>query len=428
MEEVRKIEPFSHGAFGTVYIPGSKSLTNRALLLCALADGKSELHFPLLSEDSELMREALRKIGIDIQIQNDVWEIHGTGGKFVSGNHELFVGNAGTVARFLSAAMGLNSGTVRISGKPRMHERPLKDLLDALKDIGVDIISENENGCLPVIISGAGKIAGGTAGISGDTSSQFLSALLLVGAKTEMGIRIQVRPPLVSRPYLSMTIALLQQFGVKVISHSGFEFSVEPQNIQPISLDIEGDASSAAHVFSLAVAAGGNVTISNFPYPSLQGDARFLDILEKFGAKVERTLSGVTVKRIEELRPLGEIDMEDMPDVALAAATLAPLAQGKTKITGLSTLRKKECDRLEALRLNLEKMNVAVQTSEDSITIVGNPKTMIGAKIETFDDHRIAMSFSALGTRISGMTICDPKCVGKTFPEFWNVFESLRAT
>lgn len=423
---MKKIEPFSHGALGTVRIPGSKSLTNRALLLCALANGKSELYFPLLSEDSELMREALKTLGIEILVHNDTWKIDGTGGKFLPGNYNLFIGNAGTAARFLSAAVGLVCGTVRISGKPRMHERPLGDLLHALQNIGVDIVSENGNTCPPVRISGTGQILGGDIEISGETSSQFLSALLLVGAKTEHGIRLHVHPPLVSRPYLEMTIALLQTFGVEVVTHSEYEFSVAPQTIQPVFLDIEGDASSAAHVFSLGVAAGGSVTISNFPSPSLQGDAKFLGILEKFGAEIVHSSSGVTVKREDELTPLGTVDMEDMPDVALAAATLAPLAKGKTTITGLSTLRKKECDRLEALRLNFEKMNVPVHTTKDSIEIIGDPHKIHGAEIETFDDHRIAMSFAALATRIPNVVILDPKCVGKTFPTFWDVLESLR--
>lgn len=420
------LEPFASGADGNVRIPGSKSLTNRALLLAALADGKSVLRGGLESDDSEVMQDALRKLGIAIEKDQDRWHVRGTNTQFRRGDFELFLGNAGTAMRFLTAASGLVEGNVRLYGKPRMHERPIGDLLSALRQLGVVIRSEANNDCPPLVTEGSGEIAGGTCEVSGAISSQFLSAILLVGACMENGVRLKITPPLVSEPYLRMTIELLKAFEVRTEEVAELTYSVARQRIAPVDLQIEGDASAAAHVFALAVAAQGAITITNFPAESMQGDAAFLDVLERFGAQVQSSASDMTVSMQNEPRPLGEIDLEHIPDAALSAVVLAALAKGSSRIKGLSTLRHKECDRIEALAQNLTRCGATVTTGTDWIEVDGDPHALHGAEIETFDDHRIAMSFAALGTVYPGITILEPECVAKTFPDFWEVFEMCR--
>lgn len=422
--ETLSLFPCASGSQGIVSIPGSKSLTNRALLLAGLANGKSVLTGVLESDDTKVMHDALISLGVQIEKDGEIWTIHG--GDFSAGNKDIYLDNAGTATRFLTAASGLVNGQVRIHGKDRMHKRPIGDLLLALRQLGVDIISEKKNDCPPVITNGKSNIEGGVCEISGKLSSQFLSAILHIAPLTQKGVTLKILPPLVSRPYLEMTIKLLERFGIHVEEISKYEYRVEPQQIQPVTMEIEADASSAAHVFSLAVASRGSVTISNFPKDSLQGDAQFVEVLKKFGAEISSDKNGTTVMQKGEIQPLGEIDMEDMPDVALAAVTLAALANGESYITGLSTLRHKECDRISALSQNLQKMGAHIYEGGSFLKIHGNPKLLRGANIKTFDDHRIAMSFAALGTVVSGVVIEDPKCVEKTFPNFWEVFEKLR--
>lgn len=424
--ETLSLLPYTSGAQGSVYIPGSKSLSNRALLLAALANGKSVLKGILESDDTKVMHDALVSFGVKIEKNKNEWTVYG--GNFTSGKKDIFLGNAGTATRFLTAASGLINGEVRIHGKDRMHQRPIGDLLSALGQLGVDCVSEKNNGCPPLIIHGNGEILGGECEISGKLSSQFLSAILHIAPLTKNGVTLKILPPLVSRPYLEMTIRLLKKFGVETrfIASKPETYKIEAQKINPVNMEIEADASSAAHVFSLAVASKGSVTISNFPKNSLQGDAKFIEVLKKFGAEFSSDINGTTVTQKKEIEPLGEIDMENMPDVALAAVTLAALANGESHITGLSTLRHKECDRISALSQNLQKMGAHIYEGIDFLKIHGNPKLLRGASIKTFDDHRIAMSFAALGTVIPNVVIEDPKCVEKTFPNFWEVFEKLR--
>ncbi len=426
MTAKRELQPYLHGASGTVQVPGSKSLTNRALLLCALAEGKSTLTGGLESDDSQVMQAALADLGVVIEKAAARWSVSGNGGFFTPGNHELYLGNAGTAMRFLTAAAGLMKGRVRLHGKRRMHERPIADLIDALKQLGVSIKSEANNGCPPVIIDGNGELRGGNCVVSGSISSQFLSALLQIAPLTKTGVQLHIKPPLVSRPYLQMTIGLLHRFGIKVIEHSELEYEIAPQALKPIELCIEGDASASAHVFALAVAAGGEITINNFPQPSLQGDAAFLDVLRHFGASVETAANGTTVRMESTVQPLGAIDLEHIPDAGMSAVVLAALANGKSRFTGMSTLRHKECDRIAALEQNLIAAGANVSSGPDWIEVDGNPQCLHGAEIETFDDHRVAMSLAAIGAATPGIIIHDPTCVNKTFPTFWDVFEACR--
>lgn len=421
--KTKVLSPLRQGQKISVSVPGSKSLTNRVLLLAALAKGKTALHHPLRSEDTEHMATALRQIGFQVETENDaVWTIEGQPRTGLQ--EEFFLGNAGTATRFLTAYAGLLGGEIRITGKPRMQERPIGDLLDALRQLGVDLISEQNNDCPPLRIHGTSQISGGRCSISGATSSQFLSALLLVGARMQKGLTLQIHPPLVSRPYLEMTIDLLKSFGLEVEEKDAYHYHIPPQEILGKTVDIEADASSAMHIFSLALSTKSRVTIKNFVEDSLQGDARFLQVLEHFGA----TITGKTVSFDREaLNALGNIDLEDMPDAALNAIALAALAPGKTHITGLQTLRDKECDRIEVMASNLRNMGAEVETFSDAITIHGDPKKLHGSSIATHDDHRIAMSFAVLGATVPGVIIEDPDCVGKTFPNFWEIYDSFVA-
>jgi 3-phosphoshikimate 1-carboxyvinyltransferase len=397
-------------------------------LLSALANGHSVLTGGLESDDTQVMQKALELLGVRIQKEERSWNIFGNGGKFPKKDQDIYLGNAGTAMRFLVAASGLCTGTIRLFGKERMHERPIQDLLNALHKLGISLRSEKETGCPPIITIGTGSIPGGICEIPGDTSSQFLSALLHISPLTQKGVQINIIPPLVSKPYIQMTIALLEKFGIKIECSSEYKYIIHPQTLSPVHMEIEADASSAAHIFSLVGAGKGDLCISNFPKKSLQGDAKYLEILKKFGADISSEKEGVRIQVRRSPLPLGEVNFEDMPDVSLPAAALACLAHGKTKLTGLSTLRKKECDRIKAMQKNIQKMGGKIISGNDFLEIDGDPNILHGAEIETFDDHRIAMSFAVLGTQIPGVTILNPDCVRKTFPNFWEIFESIRST
>jgi 3-phosphoshikimate 1-carboxyvinyltransferase len=426
MSEPLILIPFTHGARGSVAVPGSKSLTNRALLLCSLAEGESVLDGCLESEDSEVMQAALKTLGVTLTKKETRFTVGGRGGSFLSGDHEIYLGNSGTSMRFLTAAAALGKGRIRLYGKPRMHERPIGDLLEGLTQLGVIAISEAGTGCPPVIVEAGGGFSGGDCRISGAVSSQFLSAILHVAALARQGVTLHIIPPLVSEPYLLMTIRLLAHYGVCVERPEPLILQIKPQPLQAVHMTIEGDASGAAHVFALAVAAGGEITITNFPGQSLQGDAAFLEVVRRLGGEVISTANGTAVRMAGPIKPLGECDLEKIPDAGMSAVVLAALAKGRSRLTGLSTLRQKECDRVEALRLNLARMGAKVAAGPDFIEIEGDPALLHGAEIETFDDHRVAMSFAALATRVPGVIIKEPDCVGKTFPSFWQIFEACR--
>ena len=421
------LTPFDGGTNGRICVPGSKSLTNRNLLLAAIADGTSYISGGLHSEDSELMISALLDWGICIEKKKNSWKIEGRGGQFAPGNRENFLGNAGTAMRFLSAAAGLRAGKTRLHGKDRMHQRPLGELIEALSQIGVEISSESKNDRPPVIIRGKDRIVGGKCTISGKTSSQFLSAILLISPTSTKGIEMKITGEIASKPYLEMTIALLRQWNVEVQRIAEDILFVPSQKIRPQkNIEIEADASSAAHVFSLALSAGGKINIENFPKKSLQGDAKYLEVIKKFGAEIFFEKKGVSVQHSGNICPLGEINLENIPDAAMNAVVLAALAKGKSRISGLQTLRVKECNRIAVLEKNLKKMGARVFSGLDFLEIEGDPDNLHGADIECFDDHRIAMSFAVLGARIPGVNILDPQCVGKTFPNFWEIFEQCR--
>ncbi len=422
-----KLSPYFNGAQGTVSLPGSKSLTNRAFLLSSLADGRSTLRGILESEDTILMQKALESLGVAFLKNGTTIEVIANGGEFHPSEKNIFLGNSGTSIRFLSALSGLVNGYVCLSGIQRMQERPIGELVAAITQLGVDIEYQEKVGFPPIGVKGLGYIQGGICQIRGDTSSQFISAVLMIASSCTKEVEISIVGEIVSKPYIEMTCSLLKSFGVGVDKRSDHKYVISPQKVQPVDLVIEADASSASHVFSLAVASRGVVTIQNFPKKSLQGDAKFIEILKAFGAEIDENKdSGTRVTMQGDLRPLGEINLEEMPDAGMNAVVLAVLAKGKTRINGLGTFRDKECDRINVLCKNLINMGASLEEGRDYIKIYGDPNTLHGASIDTANDHRIAMCFAVLGSVISGVIIENPDCVDKTFPTFWDVFESLR--
>jgi 3-phosphoshikimate 1-carboxyvinyltransferase len=420
-----EILPLVRPPRAAVRVPGSKSITNRALVLAALSAPPvgCELTNVLHSEDTEVMVESLRRLGcrVDVDWQAGMARVH----QAPSGVREadLFVANSGTSMRFLAAMISLFPGRCRLDGVPRMRERPIGDLLDALRQLGVDARSEGYNGCPPVVIESAGwKPA--TVTVRGDTSSQFLSALLLAAPFAGEEITIRVEGPLVSAPYIEMTLALLRDFGAKVdVGPRGYRVDAQ----QPCGLQryaVEPDASAASYFFAAAAITGGSVTVPELTMQSLQGDVRFVELLEVMGCTVRREASGITVQG-GRLRGI-EADMNDISDTVMTLAAVACFAAGPTTIRNVAHIRHKETDRLAALATELRRIGMTVEDLPDGLRIV--PCSLRGAEIETYDDHRMAMSLALVGLRVSGIVIKNPGCVGKTYPGFFADLERLRVT
>ncbi|MEI7511809.1 MAG: 3-phosphoshikimate 1-carboxyvinyltransferase [Candidatus Peregrinibacteria bacterium] len=422
------VQPFLSPFCGKISVPGSKSLTNRVFPLAALGVSPVKIFGALESEDAFLMREALKKMGVSIlsHIKNKREVFTVSSGSFFKNaeDAQIFCGNSGTTIRFLTALCLLRpKGTkTTLTGIERMKERPIGDLVDALLQMGARIEYLDKEGFPPLAITGMGKsLPGGKISMKGNLSSQFFTAVLQIGAFCEKPLEIEVIGDLVSQPYIAMTIKILEPFGVRVENENFKKFVITPQKIQvPNQYFIEGDASSASYPLAIAAITGGNIIIENLPEDSLQGDSQFFTrVLKKMRGTVETRL-------IASLQPLGDINLEDMPDTAMTAVVLAAYATGRSKITGLSTLRHKECDRIWALEKNLKAMGANIITGEDWIEIFGDPKLLHGATIETFHDHRVAMCFAVLGSVIAGVEIENPQCTEKTYPSFWDDLEEWR--
>jgi len=400
--------------FGTS-IPGSKSYTNRALLLASLAEGKSTLINPLLSDDTKVMITALKQLGVTIKQESSRIKIVGNTGIYKKTNKPLYLGNAGTAVRSLSAIMALQDFQSTITGNERMQQRPIKDLTDALTKLGAKI--DTNNGCPPINI--LAPIKDGKTTIKGDISSQYLSALLMAAPLAIEPIVIEIEGELTSLPYVQMTIDIMDKFGVSVEHDNYSSFRVKPQKYSAIEYQVEADASSATYPLALAAIHGSKVTIENLSAASNQADIQFLDVLEKMGCEVEREEISVTVKGPEKLIPLGTIDLNGLPDAAMTVAILCAFAEGRSELTGLANLRVKETDRLEALANEMQKIGVSIEEKESSLIIDGDPTNLHGAKIETYDDHRMAMCFAVAASKIANVRIRNPGCVSKTYPIFW---------
>jgi 3-phosphoshikimate 1-carboxyvinyltransferase len=419
-----QITPIKHPLNATVRVPGSKSLTNRALLIAALANGTTKITNALFSDDSKYFAKALQTLGFDIQLDeaNHEMTVTGLGGKIPARKAELFIGNAGTAARFLSAFLALGNGEYILDGEPRMRERPIGDLIDALHQLGVEL--EATNNCPPVEIFAKG-LMGGKTKIAGNISSQFLSALLMVAPYAQSSIEIELTTDLNSKPYVDMTVAIMKDFGVEIERKDYSQFTVFPSTYLPITnYSVESDASAASYFFAAPAICGGTVRVENISRKSVQGDIAFLNILQQMGCTVEEIDNCILVTGHSKLHGV-DVDMRDLSDTAQTLAAVAPFAASPTRIRGIGSARVKETDRVHATCTELVRLGVQVEEHDDGMTI--HPcQTFQPSNVQTYNDHRMAMAFSLIGLRFDGVTIENPACVSKTFPNYFDILEALR--
>jgi len=426
-----EIVPLTKPPQTTVRVPGSKSITNRALVLAALQSWMRDctLLGVLQSEDTEVMVQGLRQLGFRV---NAEWptvrlEQHEGDLPVPAPSADIFVANSGTTMRFLAALCALGRGRYRLDGISRMRERPIEDLLTALRGMGVKAYSEYGNGCPPVIVESDGCLRGPGTRVRGDISSQFLSALLMIAPFTDATpLQIFVDGPLVSKPYVEMTLAMMSHWGaIWRVPPNGYEFSAVESMANFVRVDrytIEPDASAASYFFAAGALTGGCVTVPDIPKKSLQGDVRFIEVLEKMGCTIIRDDSGITVRG----GPLHgiDVDMNDISDTVMTLAAVACFAEGPTTIRNVAHIRHKETDRLAALAAELRRVGAEVTEFADGLTIT--PRPLHGAEIETYNDHRMAMSMALIGLRVPGIVIKNPGCVAKTYPHFFADLERLR--
>jgi len=414
---------------GTVRVPGSKSHTNRSLVIAALSDGGSRLDGALLAADTISMIEGLRSLGFRVEPDETAGAIvvEGRGGVIPARGASIDARDAGTVMRFLPAVVALGEGKFTIDGSARMRERPVGDLVEGLRSLGVDAVASGPGGCPPVVVRASG-LAGGTARVSAATSSQFASALLLAAPCAKSPVTIELEGEVVSRPFIELTLDLMRNFGAEVESESPNVFRVAaPRPYRAGAHRIEGDATAASYFWAAAAVTGGRVEVANVGTRSHQGDARFVDVLEKMGCRVERSEEAITASGPEVLRG-GEFDLNKMPDVAQTLAVAALFADSPVTITNIANLRVKECDRLSALAAELPKLGGRVEERPDGITVTppeGGRSGLHGGRIVTYNDHRMAMSFAVAGLAIPGVVIENPGCVSKTYPRFFDDFARL---
>jgi 3-phosphoshikimate 1-carboxyvinyltransferase len=407
---------------GEILLPGSKSLSNRILLLAALSRGVTEVYNLLDSDDTNRMAESLQRLGVSLELsqENTVCRVQGLGGPFPQQETELFLGNSGTTIRTICAALCLGEGDFTLTGDPRMYERPIKDLVDALRQLGAEIEYLAADGYPPLRIHAKG-IPGGRVSIRGNVSSQYLTASLLSAPLARQDMVIDVVGDLVSKPYIDMTVAVMRRFGASVEADGYRQFRVPGgQGYQsPGSALVEGDASSATYFLAAAAVKGGTVRVNGVGSSSVQGDVQMADVLEQMGAPVRRGEDWIEVSR-GDLRGV-DLDLNHIPDAAMTVATTALFARGKTVIRNVGNWRVKETDRLAAMAAELRKVGAEVEEGEDYLGITP-PERIIPAAIDTYNDHRMAMSFSLAALGDAPITINNPECVSKTFPDY---FEQL---
>lgn len=425
------IEPLAKPPVATVSVPGSKSITNRALVLAALGSrtAATVLTGALQSEDTEVMVECLRRLGFRVTTDwPRVRIVVGRSGSdrlIPASEADLFVGNSGTSVRFLAAMLGLGQGRYRLDGIPRMRERPIQDLLDALAQLGVKSTCERGTGCPPVVIETEGWL-GNHVAVRGDVSSQFLSALLLAAPFAGKPIEIETAGPLVSEPYVAMSVRMVEQWGGVVrrtTARHGYlvEGFVSPP---PAEYAIEPDASSASYFAALPAIAGGTITLNDLPQPgtALQGDVEFLSVLERMGCDVVWSDRAVTI-RGGPLRGV-DVDMNAISDTVMTLAVVALFAEGPTTIRNVAHIRHKETDRIAAVATELRKLGAVIEDRDDGLTI--HPRPLTGCAVETYNDHRMAMSLALVGLKVPGVVIRNPGCVAKTYPGYWQDLQKLR--
>lgn len=416
----------------TIRVPGSKSLTNRAIVMASLASGRSVIRGALRSDDTDGLLNALRVLGIESECQDEDLVISGCNGRPRCGG-EVDLGHGGTPSRFMMAIAVLAPEPVRIDGSPRMRERPIAQLANLVEELGCHVHFENQHGHLPVVITPAPRQAlKSRLSVGKVDSSQFISALLLIGPYLSEGLVLRYRQPLTSSPYIDMTLALLRDWGqapVAIPSESQQSaagvFFVPAAHIAGRAYAIEPDASSAIYFLSAAaITPGASCTVEGLGGTSLQPDMFLLEALEQMGAVVERKADAIRVQGPTSLQGI-EFDAERCPDGAVMLAAVAAVAKTPTVINGLHTLKIKESDRIEAVATELNRLGANAQGGPDSLQIRPQEMPQTPVLVETYDDHRMAMAFAVLGLRRGGVSIKDPDCVSKSFPHFWSVFEEL---
>ena len=454
--EAINIQPITHPLSASVRVPGSKSLTNRALTLAALSDGTTTLTNALIADDTYYFASSLRRLGFDVQPDmmnpgqpfiigpsNPSITVRGLEGRIPAIQADLYIGNAGTAARFLTALLSLGNGSYTLDGNPRMRQRPMQDLLDALRQLGAVITQPHhlqgwvdqeqpaqpgaEGFQLPISVKACG-LEGGQAQVAGNASSQFLSAILMVSPYARQAVELHLEGELTSRPFVDMTLGMMADFGVQVERQDYARFLIQPQRYHtPGIYAVESDATAASYFFIAPALCGGSLRLEGITRRSRQGDIAFLDILEQMGCSVSQGSDWVMVSCSPEITPLRglAVDMLDIPDTAQTLAALAPFATTPTTIRGIASARRKESDRVAALCTELARLGVRVEEYPDGLTI--HPcRELHPAQIHTYQDHRMAMAFSMIGLKIPGITILEPDCVSKTFPNFYEVLAQLR--
>lgn len=420
---VQAISPASGPVDTEVRVPGSKSLTNRAMCMAALASGTSTLHNALFSDDTRYFGTALRALGIEVREDADAATISvdGHGGAIPAREADLFVGNAGTAARFLTALLALGEGCYTVDGVPRMRERPIDELLAALTAQGARITSDSEPPRMPFTLCGAG-LAGGNLEISGMRSSQPISALLMVAPLARAATTVHITGTLVSKPFVGMTTRLMEQFGVTAAGGSTSLYIAAGQRYHPVNMVIEPDATNASYFFAAAAVTGGRVTVAGLTRNSLQGDLAFLEVLRQMRCKVRWRGDTVTVQGPAQLAGV-DVNLAPISDTAPTLAAIAPFAKAPVTIRGIAHTRLQETDRVAAMATELRRLGVPVEERDDGLRI--EPAAPRAATVETYDDHRMAMAFAVTGLRASGIAIADPGCTAKTFPDYFTRFAQL---
>jgi 3-phosphoshikimate 1-carboxyvinyltransferase len=404
-----------------VSVPGSKSYTHRMLIAAALSNGRCVVRNPLRAQDTLLTLAALEKMGATVADREHGIVIQGLNGSFKPYPEPIFLANSGTSMRLLTGVAALGQGRYRLTGTPRMYHRPIGHLLDALNMLGIEARAMEGNGCPPVEIVG-GQVVGGAVAVNCSVSSQFLSSLLLMAPCTQAGMSITISHGLVSSPYIDMTVDILERFGIRVQRDGYIRFDVRgKQSYQAGEYTVEPDASQAGYFWGAAAISGGSVTVNGISANSSQGDVGLARVFEQMGCRVEQGLDGITVTG-GKLRAV-TVDMADMPDMVPTLAVVAAFADGTTVIENVSHLKAKESDRLASTCAELKKMGIDATADDDRLRVTGGVPH--GAEIQTYDDHRIAMSFAMAGLVVPAVRILDPHCVEKSFPDFWQVWETL---
>ena len=418
--------PYITGFAGDVTVPGSKSLSNRALLLASLCQGKTKITNLLDSDDIKHMLSALDALGVKTELSQCKTEctVHGNSGQFTQPTKPIFLGNAGTAMRPLAAVLAFSGIQTELTGEDRMFERPIGHLIDAIQPLGAQVEYLQETGFPPLRISAFEGTKASQIEIDGSVSSQFLSALLMATPLLNRNITINVIGELVSKPYIDLTLDILESFGINVVNHHYQAFIIEAGQVyqSPNNYMVEGDASSASYFLAAGAISGGPVRVFGVGKNSVQGDIQFADVLAKMGAQVEYHQDHISVSSSQSLQAV-DMDMNHIPDAAMTIATAALFAEGTTVIRNIYNWRVKETDRLHAMATELKKVGAIVEEGEDYISIT--PAEVNHAHIDTYNDHRIAMCFSLLSLHKQSVTINDPEVTSKTFPDYFQRFNSL---